>query len=93
MNTGVRYHPEKERLSNNNDYTEKEDDVMSAYDLVIPLGIASFILAAITVVLGLWKSLLPAKIRLRVHKICGFTLLAVAAVHGAIVFYYNFIAV
>jgi hypothetical protein len=65
---------------------------MTAYDLVVPLGIAGLVLAAITVTLGVFRGLLPAKIRLRLHKICGLTLLGVAAVHGGIVFYYNFLA-
>ncbi len=65
---------------------------MRAYDLVVPLGIACFALAVLTVLLGILKKILPAKTRLLVHKICGFTLLGVAAVHGAIVFYFNFLA-
>jgi hypothetical protein len=65
---------------------------MNAYDLIIPLGIISFVLAAATVILGVAKKLFPAKTRMLVHKICGFTLLGVAAVHGAIVFYFYFLA-
>lgn len=64
---------------------------MSLYDFVIPLGIATIAIVLCAVLTGLFKKILPAKVRLKIHKIFGLTALVIGLVHGAIVFYFNFL--
>lgn len=54
--------------------------------LIKPIGIATLLLMAITVTLGILRRLKP-RLMLKIHKICGVLALMVGAVHAALVLF------
>lgn len=57
---------------------------MNFYDLIIPLGILTYIFAAATLITGLFHA------RLQVHKRLAFSTIILATLHAALVIYLKF---
>jgi len=64
-------------------------DGFSTRRLIVPMGIVTFVLIALTVLLGLLRRVraLKPRLLLRLHKICGCCALASATIHGGLVLF------
>lgn len=58
---------------------------MNLYNLVLPLGIVTYSLLTITLLLGVVKKIFKPQLRLRLHKVLAIITLILATVHGLIV--------
>ena len=62
---------------------------MEWYLLIRPLGIITYTLLALTLLLGLFMKHIKIKYKLKIHKWLGITALVIATIHFSLVIIYS----